>query len=417
MREAERQKAISKLNRELFDFMGSDPDSGGGLADFYIKHSRDAYLDAVKTTPGSTVVLQARDLSAVRKQLPWAMLLGDTVLFDCTDYARTPEMSVLSLPDSLASPVLYAAYKSQTDLLKDPEAGPLADPFQLLAILIELRKRGSDDPFGFLNIKGRDPLGFLGADWSGGTLPWERTPFFRTDKHTLNLRGEDCSVCLGFRHLWKSDETGKALLDELNPVLLSGRAAPSPFLRLPAKESAVAEGSLKARTVDGIHLSEGDLSISETKFEVLASLPIPYLAGVDLPTLVKVLNDEVDSVSSMRTELHRVLEDIVDIEDLNEARERVQKLKRDIMEDELKRVREACERLSQMNSLARIGAYVATGALTVGATLGLSPSSLVVGSTGAAMATINALYRNYQEKRGVRRSPMYFAWRFGAASG
>jgi len=70
-----------------------------------------------------------------------------------------------------------------------------------------------------------------------------------------------------------------------------------------------------------------------------------------------------------------------------------------------------------MNALTRIGAYVGTAVLSIGGIMGLGLPEIVVGAGGIATVTLAELYKNYEEKRNVRHSPMHFVWRIESKIG
>jgi len=402
MNTSEPKTTIGTLNKELLKFASTWPQFRTGLVDFYIKHARDRYLSALNDCSGTKVLLQATSASDLRALIRFALVLGDTVVFDCAEYLRGPTISSIPLPDDLASPVLAAA--TQVDSRTGDSLG-FAEPEALkLAMAAGLLK----------GLEVDDPFGFLGADWSGPNQPWVKTPFCRTSQQVRDDHGRTFSRCVGPVHVWIPEED--ALLEDLRPSLENGHAVYAPFIRLPTDPAQAAEGCLKALAIDAAFTSSGDFVTPKGKIHGLGEIEIPYLEGIDLPLLARILADEGASLSAFRTLLHRSSEDLGTDASPDEATAKLVRMKRE-MEDEIENVRKTCERLSRMNALARIGAYVAVGALSVGGCIGLTPAALVVGGTGATMATINALYKNYEDKKATRDSPMYFAWRLKRASG
>lgn len=401
--------ALGKLNQQLYNLVSSFPEARSELVDFHFKHATAEYLDAIHKISGQKLLLNAHNPRAIRRSLPMAMVLADTIFFDCAEYIGSPSIALLPISDELASPVLGLSS------MIDPNTGKevVADPQTVVYAMTLGAERARETC---------DPFRFFGADWSAGSEGWKRTKFGRTSESLKNKKGEDCHVAVGPIHVQIPRED--KLLEDLQVMLESGRICYTPFIHLSIDEDGIGEACLKARAIDAILASDCSI-VSNTMDHKSARIPahllteikIPYLEGVSLTLLAQILEDETDSLDTFRTELNRAFEDLEHSDDPDEARRRLTELKRDILEDELDKVRQVCDRLSRMNSLTRIGAYVATGALTVAGLLGLTPPSLVCGSTGAAMATINSLYRNYEEKRNIRRSPMYFAWRLEQAAG
>jgi hypothetical protein len=129
------------------------------------------------------------------------------------------------------------------------------------------------------------------------------------------------------------------------------------------------------------------------------------------------LEDEGESLTAFRRHIDRALEDIEDSTEPLEAERIITRFKRDVLEDELDRVRQVLGKVSRMNALTRIGAYVGTAALSIGGIMGLGLPGIVVGAGGIATVTLAELYKNYEEKRNVRHSPMHFVWRIESKIG
>jgi hypothetical protein len=138
---------------------------------------------------------------------------------------------------------------------------------------------------------------------------------------------------------------------------------------------------------------------------------MPYLEDLPLSTLAKVIDDEGESIRSFRRQFDRLMEDIQDSKDEADADKRVTKFKREVLEDEIDKVRHALSRVSRMNSVTRAGAYLGVTALTVAVFNGLSVPSLITGLSGTAAAAVTAWYRSYLEARDACRSPAHVLWR------
>ena len=159
--------------------------------------------------------------------------------------------------------------------------------------------------------------------------------------------------------------------------------------------------------------SRGNRARTRAASDMVLELEFPYLEDVPLNILSEVLDDEGESISAFRREIRRAIEDVNSAKDTAEIAKRVVTLKRDVLEDELEKVRRVLDRVSRMNSIARIGAYVGVGSLTVAAFYGLSAAGAITGGAGVAAATLSSLWRNYEDAREIHRSPMHFVWRIG----
>jgi len=206
------------------------------------------------------------------------------------------------------------------------------------------------------------------------------------------------------------------LLTEVESLMRSGRVAYAPFVNLATDSDVNSESVLKSDMLDSTLLAPADTGhlVSGTS-DPLLNLNIPYLEGIPLPMLAKVLDDEGESLAKFRRNLDRALEDIATAKDDAEAAKRIVKLKRDELEDELDKVRQVCEKVSRMNSIARSGAYLAITALSVAGVYGLAMPSVIAGCSAPVAAALKALWDAYEIKREARRSSMYFVWRLSKA--
>jgi len=152
---------------------------------------------------------------------------------------------------------------------------------------------------------------------------------------------------------------------------------------------------------------------TKTASDMVLDLQVPYLEDVPLKLLSEILDDEGDSVAAFRREVSRVIEDVEMHKDRATAAKRITELKRDLLEDELERVRRTCERIARMNSVARVGGYVGVGSLAVASYFGLSPASVITAGAGLAAATLSALWRNHEDIVDVKQSPMHVVWQLG----
>ncbi len=200
-------------------------------------------------------------------------------------------------------------------------------------------------------------------------------------------------------------------------LLAPERVVQAPFLTLVENEdSASAKTELTGSTLC-VPPSGLPIASSNEIARTLGQLRIPYIQNVPLDLLVRVLQDEEDSVAGFRRVLYRALEDVRDAPNPHDAQHVLKKLQREQIDDELRLLHEACERITRRNSLARIGAYVGTGGLTIGALLGLDAAAIVCGVSGVTGAAITEAFRYFEDCRMLRQSPLYLVWRLGTDPG
>ncbi len=391
------QDRLGDLNQNMFRLVSSFPQAASELVDFHFKSTIEQYLDAIAAVGGRKVLLVSRDSEEVKNTLRKVLLLSNLVVFNCGSYVRSPALSFFPIPDEFHSPVLGLTPVLDPDTRKYRPPKPVEVAYLVSALAQKA-------------IESSTSIRLLGIEWNGSGRGWERSEFTRTSEPYRNDKGEECHIAAGLIHVQipKND----TLLDELRLLLENGRVAFTPFIRTSGETTGVDESTLKASLIDAVLTVHGPtIQTDRGSVHPLTSLKIPYLEKVPLSLLSRILDDEQESISAFRLAIDRALEDIETAVDTRDAAAMLTQIKREIIEDELNKVRQVCDRVSRMNALARIGAYVATGALSVAAILGLDPPSVICGAAGVATATVAELYRNYEEKSEIRRSPMYFVFR------
>jgi hypothetical protein len=99
------------------------------------------------------------------------------------------------------------------------------------------------------------------------------------------------------------------------------------------------------------------------------------------------------------------------VEDIAARRKLVTSFKRDVLEDEVERVRQSLDRASKMKSMVSAGAFVGVAGVSLAATQGLALPALITGLSGTLAATLTTWYRTHLEACEARRSPAHLVWR------
>jgi len=396
-------KALPHLAAELFELVDSFPPARAELVDFHFKSCVENYLDALHHAGGRKILVAAGSHADITASLRRLLLLADVVVVACEDAVAKSGLSFFPVPDDLKSPVLgLQAVMDENQKLRPPRPVEVAYLTTLLAQKAQEQQTSAS---------------ILGVEWTPGGRGWQRTFYTRTSEPFRNAKGQACHIAAGIVH-GGEPPLYDWLQAEAKHLLLSGHLVWAPFVFTAPNPSTVDEGAMKASLLQSTFVLNGSkLTAATGEIHPLTDLEIPYLENVPLPLLADILKDEAESLRSFRHEVDRAFEDITDSGDPAEVRRRVARFRRELLEDELDRVKQTCERLSRMNALSRIGAYVGTAAISIAGVLGLDPPSVICGAAGVATATVAELYRNYEEKRGLRRSPMHLVWRLERVAG
>lgn len=179
--------------------------------------------------------------------------------------------------------------------------------------------------------------------------------------------------------------------------------APVEHLGLSGQPGSEAEATLQALS-HGASLAQPAAGGSRRGVQ----LELPYVRGLPISTIEEICQGEGDSLVLLQTAVQKLLSarpntDSIDTlgELIGEIREGVAELR---LSDRSRRTR---------NLLATLGGSIGTFIITVGVQLGATPSAAVLGSLGAAMATLGLWARAYDVDETMQKSPFYLLWKLG----
>jgi hypothetical protein len=391
---------LQDLNRELFSLVDSFPRARWELMDYHFKSNLDGYLDVIQRAEGrKTLVFAETDadmLAAIRR----LMLISDTIVFNVNTYLDKPVVSIFPIPDKDKSPVL-----GLTPVL-DPGTGSyrVPRPVEVVSMLsmVDALAQKTDR---------KDTV--LGYEWGRPDSAWQRSNFTRTSEPFRNERGEKCHIAVGLGYEYQSS-TYDWLLGEARGALEGGHLAFAPFLRATPGTDAIDEQVQKAHLVQSILAVQGrTIRVSSGSVHPLTQLQVPYLENVPLDLLTRVLRDEGESLAAFRRVVDRALEDTSALADPSAIEKEMRRLKRDLFEDELDRVRRVCEKISRMEVFTAVGACVASVALSVAGVMGVGVPALVLAGATGLRTTVAEMVKLYEEEREIRQSPVYWTWAIG----
>lgn len=397
------KKDIASLNKQMFELVASSPDARGPLFDFHFKSEFENYLSAIQNASGRKLFVSATNTNQLRHTIRQLVLLADLIVFNAHSYTGSGKISLFPIPDKVRSPVL--GLNTVLDPSTEKERSPT--PREITYLLASLGSR---------SLETGTPEGILGIEWTPGTPGWKQSYFTRTSEPYQNKKGQKCHIATGLSHLKIPNDD--RFLEDVKPLLTKGHVAFAPFIRTSEKSPFIDEAVLKAG------LFNAALSVQDSKIQTktgslhpLTHLKIPYLENVSFPLLSKILEDEKDSIISFRKQLDRVIEDVSDSTNPDEAKRTIKKFKRELLEDELYKIQQTLERVSRMKALTSIGAFVGTITLSIGGILGLGIPELVIGGGEIARVSLRELYRNFESKKNIQSSPMHFVWRIKSKTG
>lgn len=390
---------LGKLNTSLFELVESFPRATWEIVDFHFKSAYDDYIALLQRSPGRNVAAFADDVASFDRLCRRLLLVADTVVFNVGTYAEQPTVAMLPIPDSVGSPVLGVApvVDPETRKPRFPKPAEVAYMLTMTAALAE--SRGPDT--------------VLGYEWGRDSGVWQRSNFTRTSEPYRNDRGEACHIAVGLGCRY-DEETYRWLSDQARSLMTQGALVFAPFVRVTRGSSKADEGLLKSKALGaGFATTESVVGIERGELHPVTTLSVPYIDNVPLSVLADVLADEGESLRAFRRAMDRVVEDMEAATDPATAAAELRHLKRDLLEDELDKLKDACGRITRMRALSAVGAGVATGAISLAAAFGMAVPEVIMGAAGGLTTALAELWQTGEEKKQVRKSPVYWLWKVG----
>jgi len=194
------------------------------------------------------------------------------------------------------------------------------------------------------------------------------------------------------------------LATDARRLLQDGRliVAPVEHVGLPAQPGSESETNLQA-------LSRG-ASFTQPVAGGLSGgiqVELPYVRGLPIHTVEEICREESDSLVLLQTAVRKLLRARPSIDSIDAAGELIEEIRNGVAElrlsDRSRRTR---------SQLAALGGSIGTFIITVGVQLGAAPTAAVLGSLGAAMATLGLWVRSYDIDEVMQKSPFYLLWKF-----
>lgn len=390
---------LGKLNTSLFDLVESFPRATWEIMDFHFKSAYDDYITLLQSSPGRNVAAFAGDVASLDQLCRRLLLVADTVVFNIGTYAEQPTVAMLPIPDSVQSSVLGVAPVVHPESRKPRFPKPAEVAYMLTMTAALAKSRGPDT--------------VLGYEWGRDSGVWQRSSFTRTSEPYRNDRGEACHIAVGLGCRYE-EETYRWLSDQARSLMIQGALVFAPFVRVTRGASRADEGLLKSKALGaGFATTDSDIGIQRGDLHPVTTLSVPYMDNVPLSVLGEVLADEGESLRAFRRAMDRVVEDMEAATDPTSAAAELRHLKRDLLEDELDKLKDACGRITRMRALSAVGAGVATGAISLAAAFGMAVPEVIMGAAGGLSTALAELWQTGEEKRQIRKSPVYWLWKVG----
>lgn len=222
------------------------------------------------------------------------------------------------------------------------------------------------------------------------------------DEITDRRGGKEWCPSIGWASLLP-DSVTDWLAERARPYVETGRimVCPAGHIGLTPYPGGIGEENLQRMSNAASILRE------RVKVQTLFQLELPYLEGMSITDVYKFTQDHADSLLLFRDSLSKLLTSSVDPscpESL--SKELVSAINQGVAE-----LRLSDRALRARRTLATLGAGLGTFLVTLGVKLGVPVGSAAIGSTGAAIASINLFAQTVEAEGTMRKNPFYAIWR------
>jgi hypothetical protein len=142
------------------------------------------------------------------------------------------------------------------------------------------------------------------------------------------------------------------------------------------------------------------------KIQALFQLELPYLEGMSVEEAHVFAEDNADSLVLFQSALSKLLSSSLETAGYESlSQDLVSAIQQGVAE-----LRLSDRTVSARKTLAAIGAGIGTFLVTLGIHLGIPLGSAAIGSTGAAVASINMFAQAVENQGALRKNPFYAIW-------
>jgi hypothetical protein len=141
------------------------------------------------------------------------------------------------------------------------------------------------------------------------------------------------------------------------------------------------------------------------KIKALFDLELPYIEGMSVQDIHKFCEDHRDSLILFQNALAKLLQRSIGETTDAISQELVSQIREGVAE-----LRLSDRTIAARKGVTALGASIATFLVTVGIELGVGPGAAAIGSTGAAMATLNFWSQILDTRDSMRKNPFYVIW-------
>jgi hypothetical protein len=357
---------LTRIQRDLFDFVERDPDDFAGLVEFWYRANSEALSAALTAQPGMNLILNVssfRSFEALSKKL---FLFADTlILRDARNWATDKaEFRAIPMPTSEYRPGFLT---DTIDQLRQLRPSPLTLLYRPPLYWTSDTKT--------LN----SGLHVAYAGWDYHSIPSEFLEW---------IGGPGASYM----------KTGKVIYAPFIPPLEMELEFFNNGVSLPDQFNATSLFHEKHEWLADDHL------------KALLSLQIPFLDGLDIDTISEVKQDNYDAFSSFSRTIIDSVTGIKSALGTADFVRDVRKIQRDQIDGALNDVGKTFHRINASRALRKKGILLGLLGLNCVALL-CPPATLIAGLTASAAGAVAEQVQRLKEQGDLSDRNGYFLWR------
>lgn len=156
--------------------------------------------------------------------------------------------------------------------------------------------------------------------------------------------------------------------------------------------------------------------LDESSLLALASLKLPTFENIPLPLLGKIKIDNQDEFGNFSRAILKAVGSIKSSAGSESFVKEVRSIQRDIIDDNVQKIRRKYEQIAKMRSLSAGGVFVGTIGIGLSMIEGAAIPAITTGLAGAVTASIAHTAALIKERYGLCDNPMHFLWRVQRAA-
>jgi len=377
---------ISRIQKDLIDFIKNDPDDMDGLIEYWYSANSNALSAALTGNQGHNIIVNVSSFDNFEMLSKRLFLLADTLILRDLRKWTKEENKFKAIPIPIKGFNL-----TRFDLNK---AG--------LPIPIEDYKPGYYDEI-------KDKLQNLRP--SPLTIGYKPPLYWTRDTKTLN-NGYQVAYA-GWEYNSIPAEFKNWIANSGREFLETGRIVYAPFI--PSLEMELELLKNRVFLPDYFNATpffhQNYNWLNENSLNALLSLKFPFLDNLNIKTISEVKEDYYDDFSNFSKSLLSAINNVKSAFGTSEFLREVSYIQRNQIDDNLDKIEIKVKKISNMSSLRKSGVLVGLIGLNASMYLGTDVKSLVSGLTAAGIAFIYEKVNDMKDKGQLMENDCYFLWK------